>query len=1090
MEESKAASLAWVARRRNYAKERQLLAIPVTVPDKHPLDDEGLAYARSKLSRQSGAGRADGAASARDAGADDPLGAVASADEDPLRAAAGSRAAAAAAAAGASSGPAGSHVVGADDGRASHSGLNWPTTRQRILRKYVVDGSITLSRKLFDDAAKMDAPADRAMSLEEAKERLARLDEAAEPTTELTQRTYQQHIERLHASLESAWASEKRVLALKIAIKTSKLIARPTSMPAFYPSAFAMCSGILDSFGRKVFERLRGIADADSRRMGTGALPADFTAADVGSATRETTRNWLYKTACIRELVPRLYMELALLECYRFLGGEDYAALLTRLAHTCRGVGDPLVAAYARFYLAKQAARLVAGEPERACVWLCLSDQLATWGLTTDEHRVALLGRLGVSQEQYADLFAPPLAWLCQQVAWKAPSKMFSRVIRAFRASCGSPVALTAILSAFDGRDYGPHLADIVPLIKAAAEQPTQLPPADMYRALAEGLVDFPPPAADRMPFLRDAWTAVSAVEDAELFAECAAPFVELLCRHYEREHLIVVLRVVAKRMRKAAKEAAEAAGVPGDAEGGGAESGAGDAAGAGAGPGASAAAAAAAGGAGDTGSASAAAAARRVPVGCLSHLERILVCLVSGPSGSGGDSAASGDGDEGPDPAVITSDAFVSLMDLFSGARKTDVCRRMLEGFVKAGKPTSDPVLVHTLMDMARALHDGLDRSSPAPELARASFLCGRLIELTDFGRDLERQLALLTEARQSFRLLEGAKRRVCLAGLRLTRRALRLVKGRHGARTAPFMRACFAFMHITTPGLASARHRLNIYCAAAESALCNDCAPQADALLAAAVAEVSSVAAPPSTDDHELDTKGETFAEEAVRRVAGSLVMAPGHPEAGPFHHVRSLAEQVRLLAWDPLSSARVRCIMAIADVLGCMGQRELPYRPPAGGAEANDTLYAGDPDYEDELQDLYAATMEEALGAVSVLSDVAKDADDAGSVGEAFRDALMTVIDGLCAHAELSVPEAAATLAKLLKLAKRRGVAEGRLQSLARRLEERAAAAAEEAETGGKQAAAQSEALSRLANGAAVLSGLRQQAWRPADGAAEAE
>lgn len=1054
----------------------------MTVPTKHPLDDEGLAYARSKLSRQGGAGRAGGATPTGELPASDSLGAIASADEDPLRTGASSRAAAAAAAAAASSGPTGSHVVGADDGRASHSGLNWHATRQRILRKYVVDGSITLSRKLFDDAAKMDVPEDRAMSLEEAKERLARLDEAAEPTTELTQRTYQQHIERLHASLESAWTNGKRVLALKIAIKTSKLIARPTSMPAFYPSAFAMCSGILDSFGRKVFERLRGMADAASRRMGTGPLPADFTAADVGGATRETTRNWLYKTACIRELVPRLYMELALLECYRFLGGEDYAALLTRLAHTCRGVGDPLVAAYARFYLAKQAARLVAGEPERACVWLCLSDQLATWGLTTDDHRVAMLERLGVGQEQYADLFAPPLAWLCQQVAWKAPSKVFSRVIRSFRSSCGSPVALTAILSAFDGRDYGPHLADIVPLIKAAADKPTQLPPADMYRALAEGLVEFPPPAADRMPFLRDAWTAVGAVEDVELFAECAAPFVELLCRHYEREHLIVVLRVVAKRMRKAAKEAAEAGGAAADGADDGSEA-------------ASAAAASGAGAAtpaaGEAGSASTAA-ARRVPAGCLAHLERMLVCLVSGPSGTGG--SAAGDGAEhqeaGPDPAIITSDAFVSLMDLFSGARKTDVCRRMLEGFVKAGKPTSDPVLVHTLMDMARALHDGLDRSSPAPELAHASFLCGRLVELTDFGRDLERQLALLTEARQSFRLLEGAKRRVCLAGLRLTRRALRLVKGRHGARTAPFMRACFAFMHITTPGLASARHRFNIYCAAAESALCNDCAPQADALLAAALAEVSSVAAPPSSDDHELDTKGETYAEEAVRRVAGSLVMAPGHPEAGPFHHIRSLAEQVRLLPWDPLSSARVRCLMAIADVLGCMGQSELPYRPPAGGAEANDTLYAGDPDYEDELQDLYAATMEEALGAVSVLSDVAKDADDAGEVGEAFRDALMTVVDGLCAHTELTVPEAAGTLAKLLKLAKRRGVAESRLQSLARHLEGRAAAAAEEAETGGKQAASQSEALARLANGAAVLSGLREQAWGPAAGAEEAE
>jgi len=1018
----------------------------VAVPRSHPLDDAGLAYARSKLAQ------AKDAASASQGGGDgaeDPL----LASSDPLGAAAGSASAASAAAhASMSSGPGGAHAAGVDDGRASNPALSWQAARQRILRRYTVEGHITLSRKLFDDAAKMEDPQDKAMSVEEAKKRIAASDASRdrEATTDMTQSGYQQHIERLHEGLEQAWSKNKRVLALKIAIKTSKLVARVGSVPQFYPSAFAMCSGILDSFGRKVFDRLRAKADSDSRRMGAGALPRDFTAGDVGAATRETTRNWLYKTACIRELVPRLFMELALLECYRFLGEEDYASLLERLAHTCRGIGDPLVAAYARFYLAKQAARLVSGAAERACVVLCLGDQLRTWPQVSQDHRLANLERLGVSPATYEDLFAPPLRWLCSQVAWRAPTGVFKQVMRLYREHCTSPVVLTAVLGAFDGRHYAGFLRAVVPMVKATADLPSERPHADVYRALVDGLVSHPPPEEDRMPLVSDAWPAMSAVEDIEAFVECAAPLVELLRRHYSQRDLLLVLRVVAKRARQAAVDAAAAAD-----------------------PDAAASASASSASPAPAEPAAGATGGRRLPPGCLPHLERILVSLVSG---SGPDSA-------GPDPAVVTSDAFVSLLDLFSGSKKVDVCRRMLAGFVEAGKPTDDPVLVHTLMDMARTLHDSLDRSSPAPELAAAGHLCGRLVELVDFGRDLQRQLELLAEARQSFRILQGTRRRVCLAGVRLTRRALALAKGRHNRRSAAFMRAAFAFVHVTAPGLASPRHRLVVYCAAAESALCNDCAPQADALLAAAVAEIPLVAAatgdgPPDAGAVEMTPAREAAAEASVRRIAGSLVMAPGHPTKGPFHLVRALAERVRLLPWDPLSAGRVRCVVALADTLTTMGQDALPYRPAPGGAAANDVLYAENADYAEELKELYAELVEEALSFVTSLSELSKEAGDEGPVGEAFRSALMTVVESAVAHTDVTRPEAAAMVARLVKLAARRGVPQPRLASTAKYVAERAERLAEAAAAGAAPEP-DAERVGRLAAILAAAAGA-SEAW----------
>lgn len=88
----------------------------------------------------------------------------------------------------------------------------------------------------------------------------------------------------------------------------------------------------------------------------------DINPKEVPETARETCQNWLYKMASIRELLPRLYMEMALLKCYSFTSKEEIKPTIVRLTAMIRGIGNPLVAIYLRAYLCKVASKLLGNE--------------------------------------------------------------------------------------------------------------------------------------------------------------------------------------------------------------------------------------------------------------------------------------------------------------------------------------------------------------------------------------------------------------------------------------------------------------------------------------------------------------------------------------------------------------------------------------------------------------------------------------------------------------------------------------------------------------------------------------------------------
>lgn len=161
-------------------------------------------------------------------------------------------------------------------------------------------------------------------------------------------------------------------------------------------------------------------------------LPDNFLPDMVPETAKETCQNWFYKIASIRELLPRFYVEVAILKCYNFLDRAEIDRALLRLTSVCRGIGDPLVAIYARCYLCRVGLSLSA---DYRYLLENVNDLLMIYHTSFNNGLRAELTRQKIDLHMYLSLYVPALNWIMQGLAVTAPYTVLEEV---FRRGCGT----------------------------------------------------------------------------------------------------------------------------------------------------------------------------------------------------------------------------------------------------------------------------------------------------------------------------------------------------------------------------------------------------------------------------------------------------------------------------------------------------------------------------------------------------------------------------------------------------------------------------------------------------------------------------
>lgn len=141
-------------------------------------------------------------------------------------------------------------------------------------------------------------------------------------------------------------------------------------------------------------------------------------------------------------------------------------------------------------------------------------------------------------------------------------------------------------------------------------------------------------------------------------------------------------------------------------------------------------------------------------------------------------------------------------------------------------------------LFEIGRILHDSIDSLSPEGERKQiAKLITSGFVLKIDYGNDFEQQLSSMVECRAIFCNLDEVMEVLVLCVVNLVMKALRAVKGKHSKKTSAFVKACLAYCHITIPSITRISTKLDLLLYCTQIALVNNCLPQTDTFLKAAI-------------------------------------------------------------------------------------------------------------------------------------------------------------------------------------------------------------------------------------------------------------
>ncbi|CAG7719449.1 unnamed protein product [Allacma fusca] len=401
----------------------------------------------------------------------------------------------------------------------------WNSKKVAILNKFTTQEKLSITTSYF--AADHEV---RGVS-EKVLHRLEQLDldcGSKQYFGGLTQEEYINKINQLDQQLSQAWNADLRVNALKISIQCCKLLG-DSSVVSFYPSKFVIITDILDKFGEMVYHRLKGKQN-------------DMHSAEVA---KETCKNWFFKVGSIRELLPRICLELAILKSYAFIQPQpEYGRILSRLLNSMWGIGDPVVAIYMRCYLCRKAMELVPNN--RELYMQSFQDLLLLHDQAFDNFRHnPQFVEAKVAMETYMSILSPAVDWILQCLVHRGEHLIYVIQLVSNLPPFWKSLLISSVLSTFPPTFIGEECLHILEMILTLENNLGAI-----LRNLGLCLILIDPAHQQAKEIWNLVWPSVRSVQDRNQYLSCCQVWVEFAVKHFGSDTISSVLEDVMEHVR------------------------------------------------------------------------------------------------------------------------------------------------------------------------------------------------------------------------------------------------------------------------------------------------------------------------------------------------------------------------------------------------------------------------------------------------------------------------------------------------------------------------------------------------------------